>query len=58
MELPQVPQVGFFNGRRLTDFTKEELISIVTILGAQLNNERERHMATLDLFSLSTMKRA
>ena len=60
MELPQVSQVAFFNGRRLTDCTKEELIEIVTLIGTQLNDERKRHMSTLDLFSftVSTMKRA
>ena len=40
-------------GRPVTDYNKEELVEIVTLLGREVETERNRHMATLDIFSLT-----
>jgi len=49
--------VSHWMGRPVTDYTKEELVEIVTILGHQVEAERNRHMATLDMWSLARKRK-
>jgi hypothetical protein len=41
--------ISYWMGKPVTDYTKEELVEIVTILGREVQAERNRHMATLDI---------
>lgn len=56
MDLSHIPTVAFWQGKPLHDYSKEELIQIATVLGRELDSERNRHMGTLDLFSQSIKK--
>jgi len=45
--------ISYWMGKPVTDYTKEELVEIVTILGREVKAERDRHKGTLDLWSLA-----
>lgn len=43
--------ISLWMGKPLTDYTKEELVEIVNTLGREMESERARHRATLDIWS-------
>jgi hypothetical protein len=43
--------ISLWMGKPLIYYTKEELIEIVTTLGREVESERARHKATLDVWS-------
>ena len=43
--------ISLWRGKPLTYYTKEELIEIVTALVREVESERDRHQATLDMLS-------
>jgi len=47
------PMISYWMGKPVTDYTKEELVEIVTILGREVKAEHDRHKGTLDLWSLA-----
>jgi hypothetical protein len=49
--MDEYPMIALWMGKPLTYYTKEELIEIVTTLGREVESERARHKATLDVWS-------
>ncbi len=51
------PMISLWLGKPLTYYTKEELIEIATTLGREVESERDRHKATLNIWSNFILER-
>jgi hypothetical protein len=43
-----LPKIAFWMGKPVTDYSKDQLVEIVAVLGRQLEHERKRHRIMFD----------